>query len=434
MKIVTFYLLILVNISALASEESIHWRHWSQVAFDEAKKHNQLMLINVGHEGCIACRWMKEQTFTNPEIIKLINDNFIAIQVDSEMQPDIGERYSDWAWPATAFNKPDGTQVLAIRGNRSPERFGEILRRMIEGKESGTLVADKLAPYGIPSKPRDTGISKIRDQVRAQLDSGFDNKIGGWEGTKILEYAEPILAYSVRAHLENDSAAKKRFMQTANGFLNHLDSVWGGLFYESLSNWKDLIFEKRLETQAAGLQLYATAYQLTGDKRYANALKSIHRYLHGTLRSKSGLYFASQQANLIKQPENMTLTQYYQLDDNGRRAVSMPTMDRSLYTDLNARIITGLVNAYEATNNENYLTTAIQTAGVLIRDRKQDDGSFIQFKPGIEFRKAERIHKVLNNEDTYLRPQGYLGLAFMDLYRATADNAGYRKRMASLKF
>ena len=41
--------------------------------------------------------------FANSVVIDLVNDNFVAIQVDSEDRPDIGERYSDWTWPANAF-------------------------------------------------------------------------------------------------------------------------------------------------------------------------------------------------------------------------------------------------------------------------------------------------------------------------------------------
>lgn len=57
--------------------------------------------------------------------------------------------------------------------------------------------AFKYSPYVAPSKPRDTPLTTIRDQVRAQLDDSFDDKLGGWGDTKILEHAEPIVHYAV---------------------------------------------------------------------------------------------------------------------------------------------------------------------------------------------------------------------------------------------
>lgn len=413
---------MLISFSVEATDDAIDWQVWSKSTFEKAKKLNRPMLINVGHEGCMACRWMKDDTFTDAGIVELVNKHFIAIQVDSEMQPDIGERYSDWAWPATAFNRPDGTQVLAIRGNRKPAGFREILNKIIEGHQAGTLEADRLAPYGAPEKPRDTPISIIRDQVRGQLDNNFDDKKGGWKGrSKILEYSEPYLDYAVRAHLENDQIARERFLKTANGFLQHIDKVWGGVFYESFGNWDDMIVEKRLETQAAALQLFSVAYKLTGDKRFSHALGEIQRYMNSTLRSDSGLYFATQQANIPSRPQDRLLKDYYKLDDKGRRAIGIPTIDRSLYTDLNARVISGFVMAYEMTGNPSYLSTAIGIADTLIRVRKTKAGSFIQFRANAEFRQEERIHKVVEDDTVYLRPHGYLGLAFIDLHRATAN-------------
>ena len=57
---------------------------------------------------------------TDETVIDLVNTHFMPIEVDAEARPDIGERYSDWAWPATIFLAPDATQVLAIRGRRLP--------------------------------------------------------------------------------------------------------------------------------------------------------------------------------------------------------------------------------------------------------------------------------------------------------------------------
>ena len=423
MKKIFLLIFVIFNTSVIASDNTINWQTWSKSSFEKAKSLNLPVLINVGHEGCNACRWMKEETFTDASIIELVNNNFIAIQVDSAMQPDIGERYSDWAWPATAFNRPDGTQVLAIRGSRKPERFREILNEIIKGHKAGILAPDKLAPYGAPEKLRNTPIKQIRDQIRDRLDYNIDDKKGGWIGhNKILESAEPYLDFAVRAHVENDDLSRKRFIKTANGFIQHVDHVWGGVFYESFGNWDDLILEKRLETQAAALQLFSVAYELTGDKRFGDALGEIQRYLNSILRSEAGLYFANQQANLPDELNNISLTNYYKLDDKNRRALGMPTIDRSVYTDLNARIISGFVMAYEATGNQSYLSTATSVADALIRMRKISDGSFIQFKSSAEFRKEERIHQVIEDETVYLSPHGYLGLAFMDLHRATANN------------
>ena len=414
-------MLALVSAAAVADQPRIEWQEWSSTAFEAAKKLDRPMLINVGHEGCSACRWMEVNTFSDPAIVALVNANFVAVQVDSEMRPDIGERYSDWAWPATAFNRPDGTQVLAIRGSRGPEKFATLLNEVLDGHRAGSLEADRLAPYAAPTALRDSPLTDIRDQVRGQLDRSFDDERGGWGRAKVLEHAEPIVQYALRAHLEGDDQAQRRFLQTAEGFLGHLDPVWGGMFYASFGSWDRVVAEKRLESQAAGLQLFAAAHKLTGEPRFAAALASINEYLQAHLSSQDGLFFGSHQANLPGLPQDMSLRDYYALDDAGRRAIGVPTIDRSVFTDLNARVISGLVSAFETTGREAFLTTALTAAQALLKTRKAEAGHFIQFAPGDEFRAEERVHAVEANDGVFLRPHGYLGLAFLDLHRATAD-------------
>ncbi len=421
-EMMSLILSVLLGVTILeAKEAAIDWQEWSPEAFAKAKQLDRPVFINVGHEGCIACRWMKESTFSEPAIIKTINENFVAIQVDSEMRPDIGERYSDWAWPALVFNSPDGTQVLAIRGNRRPDTFGEILEKIIEGHEAGTLQADGLAPYAAPEKVRESPMKEIRDQVRAQLDNSYDTSHAAWGETKIIEDPARLLHYAMRSLIEGDALAEQRFFESVDWFLGHIDKVWGGLFYESSDDGKIFVFEKRLESQAAGLQLFSTAYQLTGEQRYADAVYAIHRYLNALMRSQTGLYFANQQINLESLPDEMSFKAYYDLGDEARRSIGIPSIDRSLYTDLNARIVSGLVRAYEVTGKEAYLRSALNTAEALITTRKTKNNSFVQFKANSEFRQEERIHTVLSSDAIFLRPHAYLGQAFSDLYRATAD-------------
>lgn len=78
----------------------------------------------------IACWRMDEITYRNPEVVDCIANNFVAIQVDSESRPDLGERYSDWAWPAT------------------------ILDDLIARQQQGRLVQEKNRPYAAPEKRR----------------------------------------------------------------------------------------------------------------------------------------------------------------------------------------------------------------------------------------------------------------------------------------
>lgn len=117
-------------------------------------------------EGCTACNRMERVTYRNEHVIELLNKHFLAIAVDAQARPDVGERYSDWAWPATAFLLPDTTQVFAMAGNRLPRNFIPILKDLIDRHQNGKLQADPNSPYVAPRQPADTELTRIRDQVR----------------------------------------------------------------------------------------------------------------------------------------------------------------------------------------------------------------------------------------------------------------------------
>jgi len=426
----TFYLLTLSSVLSLSAyttsvpaSSGIAWYDWNNKPFEQAKKSNKLIMVNVGHEGCVACRWMEQRTFTNPEVIELLNKNFITISVDSEARPDIGDRYSDWAWPATAFMTPDGQQVLAIRGSRNPENFVPILQKLIEGHASGTLEPDKLAPYAAQPEPRRSAITDIRDQVRAQLDDDFDEQRGGWgDGSKVLEYGEPILQYFLRYHLGADPRDKSRALKTARGFLQQTDPVWGGMFYVSFGRWDNVAHEKRLESQAAALQIFAESFAVSKDPIFKQQLTKIDHYLQQWMRSENGTFYASQKNDIPGLPDTMDSDDYYKLDDAGRKKYGLPVIDHMVYTDLNARVISAYVRAYEVTGNRDYLKTARTAANTLVSQRQTKEGWVTQFQSSKSVRNDLRIHSVLPAKDIpYLRTQAYFGLAMLDLYRASAE-------------
>lgn len=170
----------LLFVSGAYAGESINWNHWELDAFETAKAQNKIILVNVGMEGCSACGRMEALTYADSDVIDIINEHFVAIEVDAEARPDIGERYSAWAWPATIFLAPDATQVLGVRGNRLPQNFVPILNDLIAKHEAGALEPDPRSPFAAPPEPAETQLTRIRDDLRQQLDRSLNRKYGGW--------------------------------------------------------------------------------------------------------------------------------------------------------------------------------------------------------------------------------------------------------------
>lgn len=428
---VVFTLLLCTSPFAAAAKRSeapqqsgphIVWNKWAPETFERAKRENKMLLINVGIEVCFACHWMEELTYRDPQVIARVMENFIPVQVDADNQPDIGERYSDWAWPATIFMAPDGTQVLALRGNRRPPDFMPILNQLITQHAKGELKADALAPYAAAPEPEKTDLTEIRNQIRAQLDEDFDDKQGGWsDDLKEIEGSGNIIQLFHRAQAEGDQQAKKRALQTAYAMLTRIDPVWGGFYAAGIEGWAVPIPEKRAGAQATALEVFSYAYHLTKDPRFLAAAKEVDRYLRNWLQAPDGTFYTSQEGEAPNLPKGWTTLQYFSLSDAKRRRYGVPPIDHAVYTDLNARVVVAYTHLYEATGDETFLRTAEQCMRTLIKERQQAEGWVLHSKDNAALKQDERIHLKPIQARPYLRSQAHFGVALLALYRVSGQ-------------
>ena len=430
--------LALTIVSAASSAEEINWRHWELDAFNEARAQDKMILVSVGMEGCAACARMESLTYTNGTVIGLINRDFVAIEVDAEARPDIGERYSDWAWPATVFLAPDATQVLAIRGNRIPRNFIPILEDLVSKHEAGALEADARSPYAAPPAPAETDLTRMRDDLRAQIDRSLNHQYGGWGRSGIggEQSGSRLRQLYLRAHLYDDTELHELALKGSAGFLNAIDPVWGGVYIASFP--KDMqvperfaglraIPEKRILVQSNAITAFAIGYQHTGEQKYIDGIDEIDRYLRNWMMAPDGTFYTNQKAAPPDLPRNLSVNEYWMLgSDEARRKYGTPPVDHAVYTDRNGEVITAYVLAYEATGNEHYLGVAKRAALSILNSRMHENDWVIQAQPNDKADDDARMRPLVTEEKPFLSAQAWFGTALLSLYRATGDTSWLR--------
>lgn len=397
--------LFLSCVGAHATE--IPWHDWDPKIFAEAKKEHRLVLLDLGAGWCHWCHVMDKQTYANPEVIRLIEEKFIAVRVDQDSRPDLSNRYEDYGWPATVVFAADGSEIVKRQGYLPPEEMIAMLQAIIADPSPGPSI-EKSAPITFTTA---TFLPQIlKQEMEASLQNGYDHKLGGWGDVhKYLD--SDNVEYCLVA---GDEEARAMAEQTLNAGLQLLDPVWGGVYqYSTDGDWTHPHFEKIMSMQAANIRIYALAYAFTSglenqegtkNKAWLDAALSIHRYLHDFLMSPDGAFYTSQDADVIPGQHS---ADYFALDNAGRRQLGIPRIDHHIYARENGWAISSLITLYEATGEKLYLNEAKNAANWIIRNRSL---------PGGGFRHGEH-----DSAGPYLGDTLAMGQAFLSLYEATGN-------------
>ena len=401
----------------------INWHEWNAESFQQAKDQHKLILIDVGTEWCGACQMMDWFTYTDAKVIELVNKHFVPIQVDAELQPDIGEQYSSWGWPATIFMSPGAIQVNELAGNRVPENFIPILEKIISKYEDGSLLEWKTSSFNVAS-PVSAPLQEIFIRFAKQLDEVYDIERGGWgRDAKGPLYLHAEQAF-FRAHVEQDSIWRERALYTLAQTALLIDPVWGGLYTAGINaDWLDAMPEKMTKEQSGAIGNFAEAYQLTADTQWLDYASNVKDYMDEFLRAEDGTYYNSQ--DMYHKPGSTKLynRSFYKLGDKQRRAIAIPTIDKTVYTDINAQVIINFVSMYTASGDQSFLDDAINIAQILIKSRRSKEGWFkhLLVAPGKIADKRIRQATSYTEQSIYLRPQAWMGRALLSLYGVSGD-------------
>lgn len=387
---------------AATAPVELRWREWGRAAFDEAREHDKIILINVVAHWCHWCHVMDETTYGDPRIVALLDAHFVTIRVDSDARPDIAERYRKWGWPATAFLTAQAEGVLELRGYRDPARFEAILRELIAERDAGTLARDDHPPE-LPPPTGANDLAGLQATWLAVVDEFYDHEQGGWGVPK--KYPWP--GHVELAWLRGEPWSTRAFV-TLDRHRQLIDPVWGGMYQYSVGGvWTDPHYEKIAMIQAGAIENFAHAFMLTRDPKWLAAAHDITRYLLDHMQDPQGGFWTSQDAD-VRTPDALTLgADYYALDDAGRRAIGLPWTDTHVYADLNGLLVEALTELQRASPDPALLAVTIAAAERLIRTHRDPSGGY---------RHGEASLGPLNLAD-----QVAVGRAFVGLHRVTQD-------------
>ncbi len=113
------------------------------------------MLLSIGYSSCHWCHVMERECFENEVIARLMNQDFINIEVDREERPDLDHIFMEavqaitgrGGWPLTVFLLPDGEPFLGATYIPRESKYGITGFRTLLEKVSQAYSKMKVMTY-----------------------------------------------------------------------------------------------------------------------------------------------------------------------------------------------------------------------------------------------------------------------------------------------
>jgi uncharacterized protein len=343
-----------------AAHQPIDWYEWGAAAFERAKADDKPMLLDIGAVWCHWCHVIDRESYENPEIAKIINDNFIAVKVDRDERPDVDSRYQSaissisgqGGWPLTGFLLPDGRPFFGGTYFPPDDQMGRPgFRRVLlavaesyrskrpELERAAGSLADAVAQAEVFTGARGDFDPTVVDTQIASITQMFDIKNGGFGHAPKFPHAAALdlvlerFQQTGEKHLR--AMAESTLEKMARGGV--YDQLAGGFHRYSVDErWLVPHFEKMSYDNSELLRNYLHGWQVTRNPLLLQTAEGIIAWVDEVLTDQeNGGFYASQDAD-------------YSLDDDGDyftwtldelRAALPPDEARimELYYDVEAR-------------------------------------------------------------------------------------------------
>jgi len=129
-----FILLCFTSFSAHALENKpggIEWKTSTEVLALAASSGKKIY-INFHAEWFPYCTKMAHATFKSESVIAFLNENFVAVQVDTDKEKEVARTYKVRGLPASFFLEKDSTQIGNQPGYLDADQFLKMLQFIID--------------------------------------------------------------------------------------------------------------------------------------------------------------------------------------------------------------------------------------------------------------------------------------------------------------
>jgi uncharacterized protein len=298
------------------ADNPVHWWPWSDEAFAAAAERQVPVFLSVGYAACHWCHVMAHESFEDPQLASVINDQFVAIKVDREERPDVDAVYmqatqaltGQGGWPMSVFLTPDRkpfyagtyfpptprhglpsfTQVLQAINDAWGDRRGELL-------DSASDIVRQLSKQATFGGAGELTAADCEKALLA-LQGEFDRTYGGFGRAPKFPPSMVVEALLRDGSEQSMIMAEKTLEAMARGGI--YDQLGGGFARYSVdAGWIVPHFEKMLYDNALLLGVYTHWWRRTRNPLAERTVAETVAWLLREMRTEQGAFAASLDAD-----------------------------------------------------------------------------------------------------------------------------------------
>ena len=295
---------------ALHGTDPVAWQDWKIDAVNAARNQNKLLFVSIGYFSCHWCHVMQRESYKNPEIADYLNQNFVSVKVDRELEPALDARLINFVektqgvsgWPLNVFLTPEGYPLYAVL-YMPPAEFKAVLSRLQQlwqqDPEGLKKVAREAAGGGKgPGKPQ-LSKAKVQQYVEGVLktSAGLADPFNGGFGEQSKFPSVPQLDFLLHQYRKHPKPNLGKFLtRTLDNMMRYglYDHLGGGFFrYTVDPGWRTPHFEKMLYDNAQMAQLYHRAARIFHRDDYARVARETLTFMKTVLQKPNGGFIAA---------------------------------------------------------------------------------------------------------------------------------------------
>ena len=275
-------------------DNPVNWQIWSRETLEFSKKNKKPILLSIGYASCHWCHVMAHESFEDTETANLMNDLFVNIKVDREERPDLDFIFQSsfqlfnqtgGGWPLTMFLDENGVPFMG--GTYFPKEskhglpsFKEVLKKVSDSykEQRENIIKQKDLIIKNLDLKKNSVLKQDLEPILEVTLSHLDEIKGGYKGSPKFP---TFNLYETLFYFYNKSKDKK-YLKPIQLIIKQLcskgiyDQLEGGISrYAVDEKWVIPHFEKMLYDQAMISMAYLEAYQITGNKKYADVAEEI---------------------------------------------------------------------------------------------------------------------------------------------------------------